>query len=96
MLTVQQARTKAEALVEQAVRAGADGADALYLGELSSGVQVRKGDLEDVHRSESEGLGLRVFRGTRSASVSSSDLSRRCAVDPGRARAGDGRRSARG
>lgn len=75
MLTVEQARAKAEQLVEQAVRAGADGADALYLGELSSGVQVRKGELEDVHRSESEGLGLRVFRGTRSASVSSSDLS---------------------
>ena len=75
MLSVEQARDKAEQLVEQAVRAGADGADALYLGELSSGVQVRKGELEDVHRSESEGLGLRVFRGTRSASVSSSDLS---------------------
>ncbi len=75
MLSVDQAREKAEQLVEQAVRAGADGADALYLGELSSGVQVRKGELEDVHRSESQGLGLRVFRGTRSASVSSSDLS---------------------
>ena len=75
MLNPDQARDKAERLVEQARRAGADGADALYLGELSSGVQVRKGELEDVHRSESEGLGLRVFRGTRSASVSSSDLS---------------------
>ena len=75
MLNPDQARDKAEQLVEQARRAGADGADALYLGELSSGVQVRKGELEDVHRSESEGLGLRVFRGTRSASVSSSDLS---------------------
>jgi PmbA protein len=75
MLSVDQARKKAEQLVEQARRAGADGADALYLGERSSGVQVRKRELEDVHRSESEGLGLRVFRGTRSASVSSSDLS---------------------
>jgi PmbA protein len=75
MLSVEQARTKAEALVEQAVSAGADAADALYLGERSSSVQVRKGELEDVQRSESEGLGLRVFRGTRSASVSSSDLS---------------------
>ena len=75
MLNVEQSRDKAEQLVEQARRAGADGADALYLGERSSGVQVRKGELEDVHRSESEGLGLRVFRGTRSASVSSSDLS---------------------
>ena len=75
MLSVEQARQKAEQLVDQARRAGADGADALYHGERSSGVQVRKGELEDVHRSESEGLGLRVFRGTKSASVSSSDLS---------------------
>ena len=75
MLSVEQAQTKTEQLVEQARRAGADGADALYLGERSSGVQVRKGQLEDVHRSEGEGLGLRVFRGTKSASVSSSDLS---------------------
>ena len=75
MLSVEQAREKVERLVEQARRAGADGADALYLGDRSSGVQVRKSELEDVHRSEGEGIGLRVFRGTQSASVSSSDLS---------------------
>ncbi|MCY7281446.1 MAG: TldD/PmbA family protein [Sphingomonas bacterium] len=75
MLSVEQARDRVEQLVEHARRAGADGADALYLGERSSGVQVRKGELEDVHRSEGEGLGLRVFCGTQSASVSSSDLS---------------------
>ncbi|MEO6579652.1 MAG: metallopeptidase TldD-related protein [Sphingomicrobium sp.] len=75
MLSPEQAREKVEHLVELARRAGADGADALYLGERSSAVQVRKGDLEDVHRSESEGVGLRVFRGSKSASASSSDLS---------------------
>ena len=31
--------------------------------------------LEDVHRSEGEEMGLRVFLGTKSASVASSDLS---------------------
>jgi PmbA protein len=36
---------------------------------------VRKGALEDVHRSEGEEIGLRVFLGTKSASVASSDLS---------------------
>jgi PmbA protein len=38
-------------------------------------VQVRLGELEDVQRSEGEEIGLRFFVGTRSASVSSSDLS---------------------
>ena len=75
MLSVAEARQKVEQLIEQARAAGADAADALYLGERSSGVQVRMGALEDVHRSEGEEIGLRVFRGQRSASVASSDLS---------------------
>ena len=75
MLSVTQARDKAERLVEQARTAGADAADAIYVGERSSGVQVRKGALEDVHRSEGEEIGLRVFRGAKSATVASSDLS---------------------
>lgn len=75
MLSVDEARQRVEQLVEQAKRAGADGADALYIGERSSGIQVRKSELEDVHRSEGENIGLRVFRGSKSASVSSSDLS---------------------
>ena len=75
MLSVSQALDKAEKLVEQARAAGAEAADAIYVGERSSGVQVRKGVLEDVHRSEGEEIGLRVFLGTKSASVASSDLS---------------------
>jgi len=75
MLSVSLARDKAEQLVEQARQAGADAADAIYVGERSSGVQVRKGALEDVHRSEGEEMGLRVFLGAKSASVASSDLS---------------------
>ena len=75
MLSVSQARDKAEKLIEQAQTAGAEAADAVYVGERSSGVQVRKGALEDVHRSEGEEMGLRVFLGSKSASVASSDLS---------------------
>jgi PmbA protein len=75
MLSVSQARDKAEQLVEQARAAGAEAADAIYVGERSSGVQVRKGTLEDVHRSEGEEMGLRAFLGSKSASVASSDLS---------------------
>ena len=75
MLSVSKARDKAEKLVEQARAAGADAADAIYIGARSSGVQVRKGALEDVHRAEGEEMGLRVFLGAKSASVASSDLS---------------------
>lgn len=75
MLTTEQAEARAAGLVEAARRAGADEADALYAGEGSTQVQVRGGKLEDVGRSEGEEIGLRVFVGLRSASVSSSDLS---------------------
>jgi PmbA protein len=75
MLTVQEAEGRAAALVEAALKAGADAADVLYVGDASTGVQVRLGSLEDVGRSEGEEIGLRLFVGRRSASVSSSDLS---------------------
>ena len=75
MLTVEQAEARAAALVEAARKAGADAADAVYAGDASTGIQMRLGELEDVSRSEGEEIGLRFFVGTRSASVSSSDLS---------------------
>jgi PmbA protein len=75
MLTVSEAEARAAALVERAVRAGADAADVLYYGDASTSIQVRLGELEDVSRSEGEQIGLRFFAGRRSAGVSSSDLS---------------------
>ena len=75
MLKVEQAEARAGALIEAARKAGADAADVLYAGDASLGIQVRLGELEDVGRSEGEEIGLRVFIGQRSASVSSSDLS---------------------
>ena len=75
MLSVKAAEAKVASLIEMAKRAGADAADALYVGDASTGVQVRLGALEDVERSEGEEIGLRLFVGRRSASVSSSDLS---------------------
>ena len=75
MLPVEQARGTAQSLVEQALGAGADAADAIYVGAESHSVQVRLGQLEHVDRSEGEELGLRVFVGQRSASVASSDFS---------------------
>ena len=75
MLTISAAEAKVASLIEMAKSAGADAADALYVGDASTGVQVRLGALEDVERSEGEEIGLRLFVGRRSASVSSSDLS---------------------
>ena len=75
MLSVSEAEGRAGALIEAALKAGADAADVLYIGEASTEVQVRLGALEDVTRSEGEEIGLRLFVGQRSASVSSSDLS---------------------
>ena len=69
------ARVIAEKLVERGVAAGATAADALYVGQRSSGVQVRLGEIENVSRSEGEEIGLRLFDGARSATVASSDLS---------------------
>jgi PmbA protein len=76
MLSLDAARDKAAALVELACRKGADAADSVYAGERSQGVSVRLGNLEDVHRSEGEEVGLRVFVGRRNATVASSDLSK--------------------
>lgn len=75
MLTSSAAQERAAALIDLARKAGADAADAIYSGSSSEGVQVRLGKLEDIERSESEHLDLRVFVGSRSASIGSSDLS---------------------
>jgi PmbA protein len=75
MLTPSQAQERAADLVARAVKAGADAADAVFAADASLDVSVRLARLEDVGRSESEGLGLRVFVGKRSASVSTADLS---------------------
>jgi PmbA protein len=56
--------------------AGAEAADAVIIGEASHAVGWRLGALEDVSRSESQELGLRVFIGQQQALVSSSDLSK--------------------
>ena len=61
-------------LVAEAMRQGADAADVVVVGSQSLGVSWRLGRLEDVERSESRDLGLRVFAGRRQAFVSSTDL----------------------
>jgi PmbA protein len=75
MQQAEEARRIAESLVERGIAAGASAADAIYVGDRSSGVQVRMGEIEGVSRSEGEEIGLRLFVGQRSATAASSDLS---------------------
>jgi PmbA protein len=75
MLSITEAEARVADLVAAARRAGADTSDALYYCSASTQVEVRLGALEGVERSEGEEIGLRAFVGSRSASVSSSDLS---------------------
>ncbi len=77
MLSIDAALARLTHAIDHAKRIGADAADALYIGDASTSVQIRLGKLEDIGRSEGEEIGLRLFSGTRSASVSSSDLSPR-------------------
>ncbi|MEM1132331.1 MAG: TldD/PmbA family protein [Pseudomonadota bacterium] len=74
MLNEDQARKAAEQCVEQALKQGATAADAACVAENSTDVQVRLGELEDVQRSESAELGLRVFCGQQIASVSTTSF----------------------
>ena len=80
MLTPVLAQERAAEIVAKARAAGADAADAVFAADAATEVSVRLGALEDVGRSESEELGLRVFVGRRSASVSTSDLSTQAAA----------------
>ncbi|MBJ6120165.1 TldD/PmbA family protein [Sphingomonas mollis] len=75
MLDIDQVRERAQDIVVRARAGGADAADAVFAADASLDVSVRLGRLEDVGRSESADLGLRVFVGRRSASVSTSDMS---------------------
>jgi PmbA protein len=74
MLTPDQAQDRAHDIVTRATQAGADAADAVYAADSALDVSVRLGKLEDVGRSEQAEMGLRVFVGRRSASVSTSAL----------------------
>ncbi len=65
----------ARRLVEAALAAGADRADAVAVRGMSLGVGVRLGAVEDSERAEGDNFGLRVFVGRRHASVSANTFS---------------------
>jgi PmbA protein len=62
-------------MVDTALKAGADAAEAVSAERQALSVTVRLGELEEVEREESRDLGLRVFVGRRQAAVSGSNLS---------------------
>jgi len=64
-------------LIKSAQGQGADAADALFAEGTSLSLSWRKGEVEQLERSEGMDLGLRVFVGKSQAIVSSSDTSKR-------------------
>src|SRR3546814_19699187 len=69
MKSPDQARALVEDVVARARRAGADAADVGFSAHAALDVSVRLGALEDVGRSATEDLGLRVFCGRDRKSV---------------------------
>lgn len=61
---------RAGALVEAALKAGADTADTVVAKGVSLSVSAREGKVEESERSEADDFTLRVFVGKRSATVS--------------------------
>ena len=61
-------------LVKKAEKGGADAADAVLFKSMSLEVSYRLGKREDLERSESKDLGLRIFKGKKQAIVSSTDI----------------------
>lgn len=64
-----------ELLVSAARKQGASGAEALFVHSKELGLTRRLGDIEHLERSETSGVGLRVFYGQQVAMASSTDLS---------------------
>jgi PmbA protein len=62
-------------VVQAALKAGADAAEAVGAERRALSIGVRLGELEEVEREEARDLGVRVFVGRRQASVSGSDIS---------------------
>lgn len=61
-------------LLKRALAHGADAADAVMIRSDSVGASWRMGKAEDLERSESHDVGLRVIRGRKQAVVSTTDL----------------------
>lgn len=68
-------RELAARIVEQAVKAGGQSAEAVLSRSSEMSVRVRSGEAELVHEAQSKHLGLRVFKDHRSSLTYTSDFS---------------------
>ncbi len=64
----------AQMAVDKAIKLGATAADAIVADGSSTSVSVRQGKIEEVGRSESRDIGIRVFAGQSSAIIAGSVL----------------------
>jgi PmbA protein len=64
--------TLAEDVLSRARRLGADSGDALAVDAQGTDIEMRQGEIEKLERTESRGVGLRVFVGHSSALISGS------------------------
>jgi PmbA protein len=62
----------AEDILARAKKLGADSCDALAIDAQGTDIEMREGEIEKLERTESHGLGLRVFIGQSSALISGS------------------------
>ena len=62
----------AEDLLARAKKLGADSGDALAIDAQGIDIEMREGEIEKLERTESRGMGLRVFIGQSSAMISGS------------------------
>jgi PmbA protein len=69
-------RSLAEEILGRALRAGATDAEVVAYEAEEFAAEVRLGEVETLKESGSRAIGLRVFNGLRTASTSSSDLTR--------------------
>lgn len=67
--------TRAEAAIAAAKKAGATAADAVAVSSTDISASIRQGKPESIEQAESSGVGLRVFVGESSATLSTSELS---------------------
>lgn len=61
-------------VIARAKKLGADACDALAIDAQGTDIEMREGEIEKLERTESRGLGLRVFVGQSSAMISGSVL----------------------
>ena len=62
----------AKDVISRARRLGADSGDALAIDAQGTDIEMREGEIEKLERTESRGVGLRVFVGQSSALISGS------------------------